>query len=96
MTYTNFEHARRVARMLESYPVYRSLDPEQRNELLTLANGKIFVVPSVSDAINAAANKHFQSKSEYIRQSVIENLKADGIDPARLSGGGHPPTKEDR
>jgi hypothetical protein len=41
----------------------------------------------LSDAIDAAASKHFQSKSEYIRQSVIENLKADGIDPVRLSGG---------
>jgi hypothetical protein len=40
----------------------------------------------LSDAIDAAANKHLQSKSEYIRQSVIENLKADGIDPARLAG----------
>lgn len=41
----------------------------------------------LSDAIDAAANKHFQSKSEYIRQSVIESLKTDGIDPAQLAGG---------
>jgi hypothetical protein len=40
----------------------------------------------LSDAIDAAANKHLQSKSEYIRQSVIENLKADGIDLARADG----------
>jgi hypothetical protein len=40
----------------------------------------------LSDAIDAAASKHLQSKSEYIRQSVIENLKADGIDLAPPSG----------
>jgi len=40
----------------------------------------------LSDAIDAAGSKHLQSNSEYIRQSVIENLKADGIDPARLVG----------
>jgi hypothetical protein len=40
----------------------------------------------LSDAIDAAAVKHFQSKSEYIRQSVIENLKVDGIDPVNAAG----------
>jgi hypothetical protein len=40
----------------------------------------------LSCAIDAAANKHLQSKSEYIRQSVIENLKADGIDPVNAAG----------
>ncbi len=44
------------------------------------------VTEHLSDAIDVAASKHLQSKSEYIRQSVIENLKADGIDPTRLGG----------
>jgi hypothetical protein len=35
---------------------------------------------SLSDAIDAAASKHLQSKSEYIRRSVFESLKADGVD----------------
>jgi hypothetical protein len=38
-----------------------------------------FRVPdSLSDAIEGAANKHLQSKSEYLQQSVIEWLEADG------------------
>ncbi|MBB4362178.1 hypothetical protein GGD65_003203 [Bradyrhizobium sp. CIR18] len=40
----------------------------------------------LSEAIDLAANKHLQSKSEYIRQRLIENLKADGIDVVALSG----------
>jgi hypothetical protein len=31
------------------------------------------------DAIEASASKHFQSKSEYMRQSVISRLKEDGV-----------------
>lgn len=41
---------------------------------------------SLSDAIDAAARRHCQSKSEYIRRSVFDCLKADGIDPAQLAG----------
>jgi len=42
-----------------------------------------FRVPgTMFDAIDAAANKHLQFKSEYLRRSVIECLKAEGIDPA--------------
>jgi hypothetical protein len=41
---------------------------------------------SLSDAIDAAADKHLQSKSEYLRRSIIDRLKADGIDPAQLAG----------
>ena len=53
MTYANFEEARRVARMLEAYPVYRSLAPDQRNELLGLAIRGRFVVTAagIADAI---------------------------------------------
>jgi uncharacterized protein with beta-barrel porin domain len=38
---------------------------------------------SLSGAIDAAARRDCQSKSEYIRRSVIERLRADGIDPAQ-------------
>lgn len=31
------------------------------------------------DAIDSAATKHFQSKSEFLRQSVIDKLRADGV-----------------
>ena len=40
----------------------------------------------LSDAIDAAAGRCLQSKSEYIRRSVIDRLKADGIDPATMAG----------
>lgn len=41
---------------------------------------------TLSDAIDAAAKRHCQSKSEYIRRSVFDCLKADGIDPSQLAG----------
>ena len=37
----------------------------------------------LSDAIEAAAKRNCQTKSEYIRRSVFDCLKADGIDPAQ-------------
>ena len=40
----------------------------------------------LSDAIETAARRNCQTKSEYIRRSVFDCLKADGIDPARLAG----------
>ena len=46
-----------------------------------------FRVPdSLSDAIGAAANEHLQSKSEYVRRSVIDRLKADGVDLSQIAG----------
>ncbi len=41
---------------------------------------------SLSDAIGAAASKHLQSKSEYVRRSVIDRMRADGIDLDHLAG----------
>jgi len=39
-----------------------------------------FRVPeALSDAIGSAATRHFQSKSEYVRRSVIERLRSDGV-----------------
>jgi hypothetical protein len=44
-----------------------------------------FRVPEVlSGMIESAADKHLQSKSEYIRQSVLTALSADGFDPAAI------------
>ena len=34
----------------------------------------------LSDAIDTAATKNFQSKSEFIRYSIVQRLKADGIE----------------
>lgn len=41
---------------------------------------------SLSVAIDAAARRKCQSKSEYLRQSVIVRLEADGVDPTQLAG----------
>jgi hypothetical protein len=40
----------------------------------------------LSSAIEAAADRRFQSKSEYIRHCVIDRLRADGIDVALPAG----------
>lgn len=46
-----------------------------------------FRVPeSFSDAIDCAAHSHLQSKSEYVRRSVISRLEADGVDVRKLAG----------
>ena len=41
---------------------------------------------SLSDAIDAAARQNCQSKSEYVRRSVIDRMRADGIDLDHLTG----------
>lgn len=41
------------------------------------------VQDSLSAALDSAAGRHLQSKSEYVRQSVLTALRADGFDPAR-------------
>lgn len=44
-----------------------------------------FRVPeTLSAAIDSAADKRLQSKSEYLRQSLMDRLKADEIAPASL------------
>ncbi len=46
-----------------------------------------FRVPiTLSEAIDAAARRRCQSKSEYVRQSIIGRLDADGIDVQKLPG----------
>lgn len=40
---------------------------------------------ALSEAIDAAA-REFQSKSEYVRRSVIDRLRADGITPLPQTG----------
>jgi hypothetical protein len=41
---------------------------------------------SLPPAIDRAAAKNLMTASEYVRRSVIDRLKADGIDPASLAG----------
>ena len=45
---------------------------------------RIFVrcPPSLPAAIDKAASRHLMSSSEYVRRSVIDRLRADGIEPA--------------
>jgi hypothetical protein len=46
-----------------------------------------FRAPEIlSNAIDAAARRHCQTRSEYIRRSVFDCLKAEGIDPSQLAG----------
>lgn len=46
-----------------------------------------FRVPTgLSEAIDAAARRKCQSKSEYVRQSVIGRLGADGVDVRKCAG----------
>jgi hypothetical protein len=42
---------------------------------------------SLPSAIDLAAAKNLMTSSEYVRRSVIDKLKADGIDPAQLAAG---------
>jgi len=41
---------------------------------------------SLPPAIDRAAAKNLMTASEYVRRSVIDRLKADGIDPASFAG----------
>ncbi|MGY4433162.1 putative DNA-binding protein [Bradyrhizobium sp. F1.13.1] len=46
-----------------------------------------FRVPTgLSEAIDAAARRRCQSKSEYVRQSVIGRLDADGVEVQTCAG----------
>ena len=37
-------------------------------------------------AVKVAARKQCTTPSDYVRRSIFERLKADGIDPAQLAG----------
>ena len=41
--------------------------------------------PSLRPAIDRAAAKNLMTSSEYVRRSVIDRLKADGIDLTQLA-----------
>jgi hypothetical protein len=41
--------------------------------------------PSLPPAIDTAAARNLMTASEYIRRSVIDRLRADGIDPSGLT-----------
>src|SRR5258708_7530425 len=44
-----------------------------------------FRVPdALSGAIETAASKRFQSKSEYVRQALLAGLRADGFEPPAI------------
>lgn len=57
--------------------VYRK-SPEYTDRLM------IRVTPALPRAIETAAEKNRMSVSEYVRRSVLDRLKADGIDPSSL------------
>jgi hypothetical protein len=40
---------------------------------------------SLSEAIDAAAKRELQTKSEYVSRSVIDRLRASGVDPSCLA-----------
>jgi hypothetical protein len=42
--------------------------------------------PQLSAALRIAAGRDLQTVSEYVRQAVIERLRADGIDPGPSVG----------
>jgi hypothetical protein len=42
--------------------------------------------PSLLPAIKLGATRHLMTKSEYVRRCVIDQLKADGIDPSSFAG----------
>jgi predicted HicB family RNase H-like nuclease len=54
------------------------------SEALTRFTDRMFVrcPPSLPAAIDKAASRQLMSASEYIRRSVIDRLKADGVNPA--------------
>ena len=39
-----------------------------------------FAPPELDARLRAAAQRRFQSRSEYVRQAVIRQLQADGVD----------------
>jgi hypothetical protein len=41
---------------------------------------------SLPHAIELAARKNLMTSAEYIRRSIIDRIKADGIDPSQLAG----------
>lgn len=56
-------------------------DPQKFEELVQ------FRTPAnLSEAIDAAAKRRCQSKSDYIRQSVVDRLHSDGVDPQQFAG----------
>lgn len=58
------------------------------SETSTRFTDRMFVrcPPSLPAAIDKAASRQLMSASEYIRRSVIDRLRADGIEPSKLEG----------
>lgn len=58
-----------------------------KSEQATFSGSVRFRCPSVLPvAIERGAARNLMTASEYVRRSVIERLKADGIDLAQLAG----------
>ncbi len=53
--------------------------PEYTNRLM------IRVTPVLPRAIEVAAARQHVSASEYVRRSLIDRLRADGIDPSSIT-----------
>ena len=58
-----------------------NLAPVRYSALLQLR-----VQPALPRDIDEAAAKQFTTPSEYVRRSLFDRLKADGIDPASFAG----------
>lgn len=41
---------------------------------------------SLPHAVELAAKKNLMTSAEYMRRSIIDRIKADGIDPMQLAG----------
>lgn len=40
---------------------------------------------ALASAVRTAASRNLTTSSEYVRQSIIDRLRADGIDPANVA-----------
>ena len=41
---------------------------------------------SLPHAVELAARKNLMTSAEYMRRSIIDRIKADGIDPSQMAG----------
>jgi hypothetical protein len=68
---------------VELFPNGRPL----KSERTAFSESVRFRCPSILPvAIEKGAAQNLMTSSEYVRRSIIDRLKADGIDPAQLAG----------
>ena len=46
---------------------------------------QLYVQPSLTAAIKAAADREMTTVSEFVRRTLIERLRSDGIDPSKIA-----------